>query len=358
MRAFSLLAFAAHLLTCCCLLAPLAPSQLLAQVSQQSFEAKDLKDLSVVSRFAGATLLDGNEVGYAEVEFPSPHNTKNPFIPQGKLSWRTYVAPEGRSPIEVYRNYEAALKQAGFNVSLTCTPQACAWRGYSRPEGYTNRIADLAPSKRIIVSYSGRSAPPTDLLSSNNTAGLYASRTQNGATQHLLLAVGGRIANPSLTLPDKKTALKDIGERSYIFLALMEEKAPELGNVQVFDAAAIRNKLAADGKVAFYALYFDTGKSDLKPESKPQLDSMAEVLKANPSFNVYIVGHTDTVGELAMNLDLSRRRAQSVASALGASYAIPPARINAQGVGPLSPIASNADDAGRQRNRRVEMVLR
>ena len=85
---------------------------------------------------------------------------------------------------------------------------------------------------------------------------------------------------------------------------------------------------------------------------------MAEVLKANPAFNVYIVGHTDTVGELNMNLDLSRRRAQSVAAALTGSYAIPAARINAQGAGPLAPIASNSDESGRQRNRRVEMVLR
>jgi OmpA-OmpF porin, OOP family len=336
----------------------LCAASLAAQVSQQTFEAKDLKDLTVVSRFTGSTLLDGNEVGYAEVEYPSPQGTKQPFIPQGKLTWRTYVAPEARSPIEVYRNYEAALKQAGFTVKLTCTPQSCNWRGYSRPEAYTNRIADLAPSKRIIVSYSARPAPPTDLIGSSNITGLYAVRTQNGATQHFFLAIGGRVANTSLTLPDKKTALKDLGERTYIFLALLEEKAPDLGNVQVFDATAIQGKLTSEGKIAFYALYFDTGKSDLKPESKPQLDSMAEVLKSNPAFNVYIVGHTDTVGDLTMNLDLSRRRAQAVATALTTTYAIPASRITSQGVGPLSPIASNADESGRQRNRRVEMVLR
>lgn len=329
-----------------------------AQIAQQSFEAKDLQDLPVATRFAGSTLLDGNEVNYAEVEFPSPQGTKDPFIPQGKLSWRTYVAPEARSPIEIYRNYEAALKQAGFTVKLTCTPQSCNWRSYSKPEAYTNRIVDLAPGKRILVSYANRGAPPTDLISANNIAGLYASRTQNGATQHLMLAIGSKLVNASLTLPDKKTGLRELGERSYIFLALLEEKAPELGNVQVFDAAAIKNKLASEGKVAFYALYFDTGKSDLKPESKPQLDSMAEVLKSNPAFNVYIVGHTDTVGDLNMNLELSRRRAQSVATALATTYAIPTARITAQGAGPLAPIASNADEAGRQRNRRVEMVLR
>lgn len=59
-----------------------------------------------------------------------------------------------------------------------------------------------------------------------------------------------------------------------------------------------------------------------------------------------------------MNLDLSRRRAQAVASALARTYSIPASRISAQGAGPLSPVASNADEAGRQLNRRVELVLR
>jgi OOP family OmpA-OmpF porin len=333
-------------------------SLLAAQVTQQTFEAKDLKDLSVLSRFTGSTLLDGNEVSYAEVEYPSPQGTKDPFIPQGKLTWRTYVAPEARSPIEVYRNYEAALKQAGFTVKLSCAPQACRWRSYSKPDAYAKNIVDLAPSKRIIVGYSNSPASPADLIGSTNFTGLYALRTQNGATQHFFLAIGARVAKSSLTLPDKKTALKDLGERTYIFLSLLEEKAPDLGNVQVFDATAIQGKLATEGKIALYSLYFDTGKADLKPESKPQLDSMAEVLKSNPTYNVYIVGHTDTVGDLTMNLDLSRRRAQAVSTALASSYGIPVTRINAQGAGPLAPIASNAEEAGRKLNRRVEMVLR
>ena len=336
----------------------LAASWLNGQVSPQAFAAKGLQDLPGVSRFSGSILLDGGQVDYAELEYPAPMGAKAAFFVTGKLTWRTYLSPEGRSPIEVYRNYESALKQAGFSVNLPSTASSPPWRSYAKPASFTNRFQELAPGKNLILSYSNRPAPITDLLGGNNNAGLYASRTVNGATQHLLLAIASYLPSASLTLSDKKTALRELGERTFAFLGLVEEMGPALGNVQVFDATAIRSKLTSEGRIAFYALYFDTGKSDLKPESKPQLDSLAEVLRANPAFNVYLVGHTDTVGELNMNLDLSRRRAQSVAAALASSYAIPAARINAQGVGPLAPIASNADDSGRQRNRRVEMVLR
>jgi OmpA-OmpF porin, OOP family len=331
---------------------------LFGQISPQTFAAQDLEDLPFVSRFSGSVLLDGATASYAEVEFPSAQGAKDKFVPGGKLTWRMYLAPEGRSPIEVYRNYEAALKAGGFQVPLTCTPQGCAWRGYSKPEAYPNRITELAPGKRILISYANSPALPTDLISANNTAGLYAKRTQNGATQHVLLAIASKVPASSLTLADRKTMLKDLGEQTYFFLAILEEKAPETGNVQVFDAKAIQSKLTGEGKAVFYSLYFDTGKADLKAESKPQLDTMAEMLKANPAFLVYIVGHTDTVGDFTMNLDLSRRRAQAVAAALSGNYAIPAARISAQGAGPLSPVASNAEEAGRQLNRRVEMVLR
>lgn len=287
----------------------LAVSSLNAQVSPQAFAAKDLQDLPGISRFSGSVLLDGGQVSYAELEFPAPASAKTAFIVAGKLTWRSYLSPEGRSPIEVYRNYETALKQAGFTINLPSTPSSPAWRNYSKPDSFTNRFQELAPGKNLIISYANRPVPITDLVNSNNAAGLYASRTaSNGATQHLLLAIASKIPNASVALPDKKTTLRDLGERTYAFLGLVEEKGPELGNVQVFDATAIRGKLTSEGRIAFYALYFDTGKADLKPESKPQLDSMAEVLKANPAFNVYIVGHTDTIGELNMNLDLSRRR--------------------------------------------------
>ena len=83
---------------------------------------------------------------------------------------------------------------------------------------------------------------------------------------------------------------------------------------------------------------------------------IAKFLKDNPNLKVFIVGHTDTVGALDYNLNLSRQRAQAVVDALTKNYGIAAARLSAHGVGPLSPARTNRNDQGKSQNRRVEMV--
>lgn len=114
--------------------------------------------------------------------------------------------------------------------------------------------------------------------------------------------------------------------------------------------------LARDGRVALYGIQFDTGKSTLRPDSEPELKAIADMLKANPSRNVYVVGHTDNVGSLAANLTLSQQRAEAVTGALASRFGIAASRLVAKGVAQLSPVATNASEEGRQRNRRVEIV--
>jgi OmpA-OmpF porin, OOP family len=115
--------------------------------------------------------------------------------------------------------------------------------------------------------------------------------------------------------------------------------------------------LQADGKIALYGLFFDTGKAEVKAESKPQLDEMAKLLQGQPALKVYIVGHTDSQGGLEANLALSQQRAQAVVAALAGAYKVDAKRLQARGVASLAPVASNANDAGRARNRRVELVI-
>lgn len=114
--------------------------------------------------------------------------------------------------------------------------------------------------------------------------------------------------------------------------------------------------LARDGRVALYGIHFDTAKATLRPDSERELKAIADMLKANPARNVYVVGHTDNVGSLAANLTLSQQRADAVVSALTSRFGIAPGRLAARGVAQLSPVASNASEEGRQRNRRVEVV--
>ena len=126
----------------------------------------------------------------------------------------------------------------------------------------------------------------------------------------------------------------------------------------VVSADQIRKSIADTGKVVFYGIYFDTDKAIIKPESEPTLAEMAKFLKANAQAKVFIVGHTDSQGALERNQKLSKERAAAVVKALAGSHGIAAERMVPEGVGPLAPIAANDAEAGRAKNRRVEMVLR
>lgn len=123
-------------------------------------------------------------------------------------------------------------------------------------------------------------------------------------------------------------------------------------------ADQIRKSIADTGRMVFYGIYFDTDKAVVKSESAPTLAEMAKYLKANAGSRVFVVGHTDAQGTLERNLALSRERAAAVVAALASGHAIPRERVTPEGVGPLAPVAANDAEAGRAKNRRVEMVLR
>jgi outer membrane protein OmpA-like peptidoglycan-associated protein len=126
----------------------------------------------------------------------------------------------------------------------------------------------------------------------------------------------------------------------------------------VVSADRIRKSLADTGKVVFYGIYFDTDRATLKAESEPTLAEMAKFLKSNGAAQVFIVGHTDMQGPLERNEKLSRDRAAAVVAALAGKHGIARERMTPAGVGPLAPVAVNESEAGRAKNRRVEMVLR
>ncbi|MEQ9451369.1 MAG: OmpA family protein [Pseudomonadales bacterium] len=102
---------------------------------------------------------------------------------------------------------------------------------------------------------------------------------------------------------------------------------------------------------------FDVDRTDLRGDFLSVLDSVSLVLKEYKNTLIDVTGHTDSTGSLAHNMDLSKRRADSVATYLRAT-GIQPVRIETLGVGPNYPIADNTSAAGRQMNRRVELFLR
>jgi outer membrane protein OmpA-like peptidoglycan-associated protein len=124
----------------------------------------------------------------------------------------------------------------------------------------------------------------------------------------------------------------------------------------VADAAALGSDIKSTGHVAVYGINFDTNKAVVRPDSKPALDEIAKLLKADAALKLKVVGHTDMVGTIEANMTLSQARAEAVVQALVGQYGIGASRLKGYGVGPLAPVASNENDDGRAKNRRVELV--
>jgi outer membrane protein OmpA-like peptidoglycan-associated protein len=104
-------------------------------------------------------------------------------------------------------------------------------------------------------------------------------------------------------------------------------------------------------------MQFDFDKAVVKPRYYSEVERVADYLKDYPELNVVVQGHTDNVGATDYNLDLSLRRAKNVVKLLTEKYRIDPARLKAEGYGASQPIASNATEAGRAKNRRIYAIL-
>jgi len=186
--------------------------------------------------------------------------------------------------------------------------------------------------------------------------------------QNAARSAGGQVMREAGDGNDRETTLRLVKGASEVWIAVraisgtdkiywlvIVEKQAMQQDVTV-DANALARDIGQTGRVAVYGIHFDTGKSELKPDSAPALAEIGKMLKAKPEMKVYIVGHTDMVADLATNLALSLARAQAVAGALVSQQGIAAARLTAFGAGPYAPVASNKTEEGRAMNRRVELV--
>jgi OOP family OmpA-OmpF porin len=130
-----------------------------------------------------------------------------------------------------------------------------------------------------------------------------------------------------------------------------------ISNIRITDASPdMRSKLLTDGKLITYGIYFDVNKDVVKPESFGTLNGIADILKENTDLKVKIVGHTDSDGADAANMDLSKRRGASVKDALVKDFGIDASRLESDGMGETQPIAPNDTPANKALNRRVELL--
>jgi OOP family OmpA-OmpF porin len=114
--------------------------------------------------------------------------------------------------------------------------------------------------------------------------------------------------------------------------------------------------ISASGRYVTHGILFDTDSDRLKPESAPVIQIIARGLETNPNLKLLIEGHTDSVGNAARNLDLSKRRAEALKTVLVSQFKIDEARLSTAGIGAAKPIDSNDTPQGRSQNRRVELV--
>jgi OmpA-OmpF porin, OOP family len=309
-----------------------------AVAQSKATEMAGANDHPMVSRYAGSVLHNATQENFVALRVPggpgrfgaSDKLVFDKFTAvEGRVSSYFYIQLKERSALEVFRNYQAALLQAGFTTLYACEMRDC----------------DLALIKEAFAKEVVQPRKWADGISPASSIDrdvrfVSAKANRNGADVFVMVFV----AEPN-----------SIWQAPVAVVLVAEPAAMEAGKV-VISTDKLQRGLADEGKITLYGLYFDTAKAEVKPESKPQLAEMAKLLQANKALKVLIVGHTDNQGTVDANLALSQKRAEAVVAALVADHKIDAARLRARGVANFSPVTSNGSEAGRAKNRRVELV--
>jgi outer membrane protein OmpA-like peptidoglycan-associated protein len=304
------------------------------------------KDHPAISRYAGSVIIgydfrkfDELVMPLSRVEIVFPPGAavaKKDQKVEGQLTRILYIAPPERSTLEVLRNYEQELKKAGFQTLFSCSTTTCS------PQE-NGMISFLYPTSRS-QTLQGRDLPLV----------LTVPQEQRYIVAKRASAQGDLFASV-LVAKDANPGVPRTNNRVVVLLEVIETAAMDTGLVTV-DAGVMAKEIEATGHVALYGIHFDTNRAELKPESDGALQEIAKLLKQDTNLRLLVVGHTDSVGGVDVNMALSERRAAAVLQALTSRHGIAPARLRAVGVGMAAPVAPNETESGRAKNRRVELV--
>lgn len=314
-------------------------------VSCGSASAKDVaggKDHPLIGRYEGSTLSLHVARDYEEQRLLTKPvrgadmraaggkrlNDADTIRVSGKAFRLKYDAPVGRSALEVARNLRDGLEAKGFDILFRCRAAECG--DMNGTELYFG-LNDESPSGRGEI-HSG----PSDVV---YTAAVL-KRPEGDVYAGIYVGQQGSGANA----------------KTEVLVDVTETKPMETDKIVFIDATAMQAAIDKDGRVALYGILFDFDKATIRPGSKPTLDEIGKLLAGHPSLKVVVAGHTDAKGGFGYNVDLSNRRAAAVVEALVRQYGIAAGRMQPFGVGMASPVAGNDDEAGRAKNRRVELV--
>jgi outer membrane protein OmpA-like peptidoglycan-associated protein len=263
---------------------------------------------------------------------------------EGSIVRVVYKAPLGTTSLEIFRDYEHMLAGLGFEET------------FKLDTGALHALSAKEFQQRFYFQsdYAARKdQADTPFQDAKNQYYLTARLARSGQTVNVAVYVaesdGLDWQEPGLERP----IVIRLGQ-PVIGLDVISsgEADPRMVVIKANDMA---KALTDTGKIDIYGIYFDTDKTDLKPESKSTLEEVAKLLKADPSLRLEVAGHTDNTGAPAHNMQLSAGRAGAVVNALVTTYGVERARLQAKGYGDGKPVASNDSDQNRAKNRRVEL---
>lgn len=259
----------------------------------------------------------------------------------GSVTRRAWRLP-GRSdtPLQFAAPLEAQLQAEGFDIVFTCSDQSCGgfdFRFQLSLLPAPGMFVDLGNYRYVLAEKRGPDGP--------YTVSIVTSRAGDAGTLHVtevspLAAAEAEAVTPELARDDRT--------QPGPALAASENPSDRDDVVALMESA---------GHVVLSEIDFPSGASSLPDGDYRVLSRLARWMEDTPEARIVLVGHTDAVGSLAANTDLSRRRAVSVASYISTLAPSAADRISAAGAGYLSPVASNLTEEGRAANRRVEVVL-
>lgn len=259
---------------------------------------------------------------------------------EGAITRVIYRIPTGHTALELLRNYEHMLADAGYTQTFELAPcGGLNWDGYFFSKFY----------------YQGQSGTDQDPQPFSNKSSCYFTAKATQDAQDINVAVLVSESNGfAWRRPNQKDPTVINPGEILVAVDVVRSKAVENKMIQ-FKSEDMAKALAQNGKVDIYGIYFDVDKSAIKPESKPTLDEVGKLLKSDPGLKLEVAGHTDNTGSAEHNLKLSEGRASAVVAALVKDYGIDPPRLAAKGYGDTRPVAANDTDANRAKNRRVEL---
>lgn len=318
-------------------------------------DAPTSADSALMGRYEGAFIVGQTNKAFDELTLPDgpaegeDYSDAKKFTStitvQGRVTRTLYVAPQGRSSLEVFGNHIDELKAKGFESVFECAREACGPSFKVLKYSWDNKQAVVVSEGAEQVRKMASEAMFDRVIDPR-----YALLKSGEAGQETYVAVFAA-QNQGGTFGDMSEALQD---RVGVLLEVVEPKARER-KIVTLTAGEIGSNLINDGKAVIYGIYFDFDKATIKAQSQEQLDQILSFLQSTDGATFYIVGHTDNQGKLDYNTKLSQARAAAVVKAL-VRMGADAGKLSPKGVGPLAPAATNDSEKGRALNRRVELV--